>query len=49
MTALTPIKVTEYQDERAMIIATAMVIHELAYFSAIINHVKREWGISIIN
>ena len=49
MTALTPIKVAEYRDERLKILAPASVIHELAYFSAIINHARREWGISIIN
>ena len=49
MTALTPLKVAEYRDERARIIAPATVIHELAYFSAIVNHARREWGISIIN
>ncbi len=49
MSALTPLKVAEYRDERAKIIAPATVIHELAYFSAIINHAKREWGIGIIN
>jgi integrase len=49
MTALTPLKVAEYRDERAKIIAPATVIHELAYFSAIINHARREWGICIIN
>jgi hypothetical protein len=38
VTALTPIKVAKYRDERAKIIALATVIHELAYFSAIINH-----------
>ena len=37
MTALTPLKVAKYRDERAKIITTATVIHELTYFSAIIN------------
>ena len=49
MTALTPIKVAEYRDERLKTLAPASVIHELAYFSAIINHARREWGISIVN
>lgn len=49
MTALTPIKVAEYRDERAKNHAPATVIHELACLSAIINHARREWGISIIN
>ena len=49
MAALTPIKIAEYRDERAKTLAPATVIHELAYFSAIINHARREWGISIVN
>lgn len=49
MTALTPLKVAEYRDERLKVVAHATVIHELAYFSAIINHARREWGISIVN
>jgi hypothetical protein len=42
MSSLTPLKVAEYRDERAKVIAPATVIHELAYFSAIINHAERE-------
>ena len=49
MTGLTPIKVAEYRDERLKVMAPATVIHELAYFSSIINHARREWGINIIN
>ena len=49
MAALTPIKIAEYRDERAKTLAPATVIHELAYFSAIINHARREWGINIVN
>ena len=49
MTALTPIKVAEYRDERLKMVAPCSVIRELSYFSSIINHARREWGISMIN
>ena len=49
MTALTPIKVAEYRDERLQIISNGAVIRELSYFSSIINHARREWGINITN
>jgi integrase len=49
MTALTPIKVAEYRDERLKLVAPCSVIRELSYFSSIINHARREWGISMVN
>jgi integrase len=49
MTALTPIKVAEYRDERLKLVSNGAVIRELSYFSSIINHARREWGINIIN
>jgi integrase len=49
MTALTPIKVVEYRDERLKIVSNGAVIRELSYFSSIINHARREWGINIVN
>lgn len=49
MAALTPIKVSEYRDERLKVISPATVIRELSYLSSIINHARREWGINIIN
>ena len=49
MTALTPIKVAEYRDERLKIVSAGTVIRELSYFSSIINHARREWGINMIN
>jgi hypothetical protein len=42
MTALTPLKIAEYRDDRAKVIAPDTVMHELDYFTAIINHAKRE-------
>jgi integrase len=49
MTALTPIKVAEYRDERLQTVSNGAVIRELSYFSSIINHARREWGINMIN
>ena len=49
MTALTPIKIAEYRDERLQIVLNGAVIRELSYFSSIINHARREWGINISN
>lgn len=49
MTALTPIKVAEYRDERLQLVSNGAVIRELSYFSSIINHARREWGINMVN
>lgn len=49
MTALTPIKVAQYRDERLRLVSSGAVIRELSYFSSIINHARREWGINMIN
>jgi hypothetical protein len=49
MSAITPIKVAEYRDERLEIVSNGAVIRELSYFSSIINHSRREWGINMVN
>ena len=49
MTAITPIKVAEYRDERLQAVSNGAVIRELSYFSSIINHARREWGITMVN
>ncbi len=49
MAALTPIKVAEYRDERLKLVSNGAVIRKLSYFSSIINHARREWGINMIN
>lgn len=49
MTALTPNKVAQYRDERLRLVSSGAVIRELSYFSSIINHARREWGINMIN
>lgn len=49
MATLTPSKIAKYRDERLTEIAPGTVVRELAYFSSIINHARREWGISTPN
>jgi len=49
MTALTPNKVAQYRDERLRLVSSGAVIRELSYFSSIINHARREWGINMTN
>lgn len=49
MATLSPSKIAKYRDERLLEIAPSTIIRELAYFSSIINHARREWGINIPN
>ena len=49
MLALTPSKIAEYRDDRLKQVSSGTVIRELCYFSSIINHARREWGINITN
>jgi integrase len=49
MLALTPLKIAAYRDERLKEISSGTVIRELCYFSSIINHARREWGINSSN
>lgn len=42
-------RIAQYRDERLKEVLPATVIRELAYFSSIINHARREWGINIPN
>lgn len=49
MAALTPARVAEFRDHRLKFVSSGTVIRELAYISSIINHARREWGISIDN
>lgn len=49
MALLTPSKIAKYRDERLLEIAPSTVVRELAYFSSIINHARREWGINTPN
>lgn len=49
MVALTPSRIAEYRDNRLKEVSAGTVIRELAYFSSVINHARREWGININN
>lgn len=49
MVALTPSRIAEYRDIRLKEVSAGTVLRELAYFSCVINHARREWGINIDN
>lgn len=49
MLALTPTRIAEYRDIRLKEVSAGTVIRELAYFSGVINHARKEWGINIDN
>jgi integrase len=49
MHMLTPSKISAYRDERLRQVSNGTVIRELAYFSSVINHARREWNINITN
>jgi integrase len=42
-------RIAKYRDERLQEVSAGTVIRELVYFSCIINHARREWGINIAN
>lgn len=46
---LTAARIAQFRDERLQQVSNGTVIRELAYLSSIINHARREWGISIEN
>jgi integrase len=46
---LSAVDIARYRDERLGQVAPNTVIRELAYLSSVINHARREWGISINN
>jgi len=47
--ALTPSAVANYRDKRLQEVTPGTVIRELACLSAIVNHARREWGITVAN
>ena len=49
MATLSPSKIAKYRDQRLQEIKPSTVVRELAYFSSIINHARREWGIHTPN
>jgi integrase len=42
-------RIAKYRDQRLKEVSAGTVIRELAYFSSIINHARREWNINIAN
>ena len=49
LTNLTSQAIAEYRDQRLLECRPGTVIRDLAVLSAIINHARREWGISLQN
>jgi integrase len=49
MATLTSNKIARYRDQRLQEIKPSTVVRELAYFSSIINHARREWGLNTPN
>jgi len=49
MSKVTPRVMAEYRDIRLTKVAPNTVIRELAYLSSIINHARREWGVTTPN
>ncbi len=49
MVEVTPGRIAQFRDERLKQVSNGTVIRELAYLSSIINHARREWGISTEN
>lgn len=47
--ALNSARIAKYRDERLQEVSAGTVIRELAYFSSVINHARREWGVNITN
>jgi integrase len=49
MANLSAAHIAAYRDERLNQVSGGTVIRELAYLSSIINHARREWGITVPN
>jgi integrase len=47
MTALRPVHLAKYRDERLKLVKPATVVAELSQISAIIGHARREWDIAM--
>ena len=47
MTALRPVHLANYRDERLKLVKPATVVAELSQISAIIGHARREWDIAM--
>jgi len=46
---LSPAAVARFRDERLREVGAGAVIRDLSMLSSVINHARREWGISIVN
>lgn len=49
LAALSPLAVAMYRDKRGAKVSGATVLREINRLSALLNHAKREWGISFQN
>jgi integrase len=49
MANLTPALVAKYRDDRLREVSAGAVIRELACISSVINHARKEWGVSMTN
>lgn len=49
MDKLTPAAIAEYRDERLKTIAAGTFLREISILSSVINHARKEWGITIQN
>ncbi|MBK6741730.1 MAG: site-specific integrase [Hydrogenophilales bacterium] len=49
LTAITPLVVASYRDQRLRSVTPSTVLRELQTLSAMLNHARREWGIPISN
>jgi len=49
MAHLSATRIAAYRDQRLKEVSAGTVIRELAYFSSVINHARREWGINVPN
>ncbi|MEY4644427.1 MAG: hypothetical protein RLZZ596_1258 [Pseudomonadota bacterium] len=49
MAHLSATRIAAYRDQRLKEVSSGTVIRELAYFSSVINHARREWGINVPN
>lgn len=49
MTNLTPDVIARFRDERLRSVRAGAVIRDLALISSVINHARREWGLTVDN
>jgi integrase len=49
MAKLSPAIVAGFRDERLMVVGAGAVIRDLSLLSSVINHARREWGVTVNN